>query len=147
MGRGFLGCPDKWRHPVGDHNVLQGITVHHLDATMSAASGIPVRFLQYLLPPIGWSHNCGITEGSGHRPGDSSVDHASRAPAALLARRLPAIMGFSVLVGLISSVAGLYLSFHADLPTGPSIVVVATGIFLAALLFSPSNGLIWQARR
>ena len=69
------------------------------------------------------------------------------ATAALLARRLPAIMVFSVLVGLISSVAGLYLSFHADLPTGPSIVVIATGIFLAALLFSPRNGLIWQTRR
>jgi manganese/iron transport system permease protein len=44
-------------------------------------------------------------------------------------------------------VAGLYLSFHADLPTGPSIVVVATGLFLAAMLFSPSKGVVWQAWR
>ena len=48
---------------------------------------------------------------------------------------------------LAATVAGLYLSFHADLPTGPSIVVVATGMFLAALLFSPSKGLVWQIWR
>ncbi len=116
------------------------------DATMSAASGIPVRFLQYLLPVL-----VGVTTVASLRAVGIVLVIAllitPAATAALLARRLPAIMVFSVLVGLISSVAGLYLSFHADLPTGPSIVVVATGIFLAALLFSPSNGLIWQARR
>ena len=45
---------------------------------------------------------------------------------------------------MAATVAGLYLSFHADLPTGPSIVVVATGMFLLALLFSPSKGMVWQ---
>ena len=116
------------------------------DATMSAASGIPVRFLQYLLPVL-----VGVTTVASLRAVGIVLVIAllitPAATAALLARRLPAIMVFSVLVGLISSVAGLYLSFHADLPTGPSIVVIATGIFLAALLFSPRNGLIWQTRR
>ena len=56
-------------------------------------------------------------------------------------------MAISVVTGFVSSVAGLYLSFHADLPTGPSIVVVATGLFLAAMLFSPSKGVVWQAWR
>ena len=69
------------------------------------------------------------------------------ATAALVARRLPGIMAFSVLTGLISTVAGLYLSFHADLPTGPSIVVVASGLFLVAMIFSPSKGLFWQIWR
>ena len=69
------------------------------------------------------------------------------ATAALLARRLPGIMTYSVVTGLAATVAGLYLSFHADLPTGPSIVVVATGMFLAALLFSPSKGMVWQIWR
>ncbi|WP_369695236.1 metal ABC transporter permease, partial [Salinicola salarius] len=31
-----------------------------------------------------------------------------------------------------ATVAGLYLSFYAGLPSGPSIVVVATGFFLLA---------------
>ncbi len=69
------------------------------------------------------------------------------ATAALMARRLPGIMAYSVVTGLAATVAGLYLSFHADLPTGPSIVVVATGMFLAALLFSPSKGMVWQIWR
>ena len=116
------------------------------DATMSAASGIPVRFLQYLLPVL-----VGVTTVASLRVVGIVLVLAllvtPAATAALLARRLPGIMIFSVLVGLISTVAGLYLSFHADLPSGPSIVVMATGIFLAALLFSPSKGVIWQALR
>lgn len=116
------------------------------DATMSAASGIPVRFLQYLLPLL-----VGITTVASLKAVGIVLVLAllvtPAATAALLARRLPGIMAFSVLTGLISTVAGLYLSFHADLPTGPSIVVVATGMFLAALLFSPSKGVVWQIWR
>ena len=116
------------------------------DATMSAASGIPVRFLQYLLPVL-----VGVTTVASLRVVGIVLVLAllvtPAATAALLARRLPGIMIFSVLVGLISTVAGLYLSFHADLPSGPSIVVMATGIFLAALLFSPSKGVIWPGLR
>ena len=116
------------------------------DATMSAASGIPVRFMQYLLPLL-----VGITTVASLKAvGIVLVIALLVTPAAtatLLARRLPGIITFSIVVGLISTVAGLYLSFHADLPTGPSIVVVATGLFMAALLFSPSKGVVWQVWR
>ncbi|MDA1129284.1 MAG: metal ABC transporter permease [Chloroflexi bacterium] len=113
------------------------------DATMSAASGIPVSFLQYLLPLL-----VGITTVASLKAVGIVLVLAllvtPAATAALMARRLPGIMTYSVVTGLIATVAGLYLSFHADLPTGPSIVVVATGMFLAALLFSPSRGMVWQ---
>ena len=66
------------------------------------------------------------------------------ATAMLLARRMPSIMAYSVAVGLIATVLGLYLSFYADLPSGPSIVLVATGLFLLALLFSPIKGILWR---
>ena len=116
------------------------------DATMSAASGIPVRFIQYLLPLL-----VGITTVASLKAVGIVLVLAllvtPAATAALLARRLPGVMTISVITGLISTVAGLYLSFHADLPTGPSIVVVATGLFLAAMLFSPSKGVVWQAWR
>jgi len=116
------------------------------DATMSAASGIPVRFMQYLLPLL-----VGITTVASLKAVGIVLVLAllvtPAATATLLARRLPGIITFSIVVGLISTVAGLYLSFHADLPTGPSIVVVATALFLAALLFSPSKGVVWQAWR
>ena len=113
------------------------------DATMSAASGIPVRFIQYLLPLL-----VGVTTVASLKAVGIVLVLAllvtPAATAALVARRLPGIMAFSVLAGLISTVAGLYLSFHADLPTGPSIVVVASGLFLAAMIFSPSKGVFWQ---
>mgnify|MGYP002847964911 FL=1 len=116
------------------------------DATMSAASGIPVRFLQYLLPLL-----VGVTTVVSLKAVGIVLVLAMlvtpAATAALLARRLPGIMAYSVVTGLIATVAGLYLSFHVDLPTGPSIVVVATGLFLAALLFSPSKGIVWQLWR
>lgn len=113
------------------------------DATMSAASGIPVRFIQYLLPLL-----VGVTTVASLKAVGIVLVLAllvtPAATAALVARRLPGIMAFSVLAGLISTVAGLYLSFHADLPTGPSIVVVASGLFLVAMIFSPSKGVFWQ---
>ena len=116
------------------------------DATMSAASGIPVRFIQYLLPLL-----VGITTVASLKAVGIVLVLAllvtPAATAALLARRLPGVMTISVITGLVSTVAGLYLSFHADLPTGPSIVVVATGLFLAAMLFSPSKGVVWLAWR
>ncbi|MBO19837.1 MAG: manganese ABC transporter permease [Chloroflexi bacterium] len=116
------------------------------DATMSAASGIPVRFLQYLLPLL-----VGVTTVVSLKAVGIVLVLAMlvtpAATAALLARRLPGIMAYSVVTGLIATVAGLYLSFHVDLPAGPSIVVVATGLFLAALLFSPSKGIVWQLWR
>ena len=116
------------------------------DATMSAASGIPVRFIQYLLPLL-----VGVTTVASLKAVGIVLVLAllvtPAATAALVARRLPGIMAFSVLAGLISTVAGLYLSFHADLPTGPSIVVVASGLFLAAMIFSPSKGVFWQIWR
>ena len=116
------------------------------DATMSAASGIPVRFIQYLLPLL-----VGITTVASLKAVGIVLVLAllvtPAATAALLARRLPGVITISVITGLVSTVAGLYLSFHADLPTGPSIVVVATGLFLAAMLFSPSKGVVWLAWR
>jgi ABC-type Mn2+/Zn2+ transport system permease subunit len=113
------------------------------DATMSAASGIPVRFMQYLLPVL-----VGVTTVASLKAvGIVLVLALLVTPAAtamLLARRMPSIMAYSVAVGLLATVLGLYLSFYADLPSGPSIVLVATGLFLLALLFSPIKGILWR---
>ena len=113
------------------------------DATMSAASGIPVRFMQYLLPVL-----VGVTTVASLKAVGIVLVLAllvtPSATAMLLARRMPSIMAYSVAVGLLATVLGLYLSFYADLPSGPSIVLVATGLFLLALLFSPIKGVLWR---
>ena len=44
----------------------------------------------------------------------------------LLARRFVGVMLIGALIGAASAVAGLYLSFHADLPSGPAMALVAT---------------------
>ena len=48
---------------------------------------------------------------------------------ALIARRIPAMMGVAAAVGIVSAYAGLLLSYHFDLAAGASIVVVAVAIF------------------
>ena len=69
------------------------------------------------------------------------------ATARLLARRLPYIMAGSILVALVSTVAGLYLSYHMDLASGPAIVLVATGIFIVVLAASPTKDLPFLRRK
>ncbi|HAI99360.1 MAG TPA: manganese ABC transporter permease, partial [Dehalococcoidia bacterium] len=82
------------------------------DATMSAASGIPVRFMQYLLPVL-----VGVTTVASLKAVGIVLVLAllvtPSATAMLLARRMPSIMAYSVAVGLIATVLGLYLSFYA----------------------------------
>ncbi|PKB66133.1 MAG: hypothetical protein BZY81_07805 [SAR202 cluster bacterium Io17-Chloro-G4] len=113
------------------------------DSTMSAASGIPVRFIQYLLPVL-----VGITAVVSLKAVGIILVLAllvtPPATGALLARRLPGIMAYGIATALVATVLGLYLSYHADIPSGPSIVVVATGLFLLAFLFSPAKGIVWS---
>ena len=65
------------------------------------------------------------------------------ATAYLLARRFVGVMLIGALIGVISAVAGLYLSFHADLPSGPAMALVATAIFGAAAVVKKR----WSVRR
>ncbi len=52
----------------------------------------------------------------------------------LLARRFVGVMVVGAVIGVLSAVVGMYLSFHANMPTGPVMALVATGLFgLAAL--------------
>ena len=116
------------------------------DSAMAAASGIPVRFMEYLLPLL-----IGFTAVASLKTvGIVLVLALLVTPAAtarLLARRLPAMMLVSVIVAWAAVIAGLYLSYHLDLPSGPAIVLVSTAIFLLALLLSPSRGLLRRRPR
>lgn len=60
------------------------------------------------------------------------------ATAYLLVKRLQSIMVLGSMIGVIASVSGMYLSYYFNLPSGPSIVMVAFGFFLLAFLFSPN---------
>ncbi len=64
------------------------------------------------------------------------------ATAYLLVKRLYQVMILGAVIGVVSSVSGMYLSYFYNLPSGPAIVLVVSGLFLLALLFSPSQGIL-----
>lgn len=61
---------------------------------------------------------------------------------------LVAAIGLAILIAAFSGYCGLLLSFHADLPSGPAIVLFAGGAYLVSLVLG-KYGLIlhWQRRR
>ena len=61
----------------------------------------------------------------------------------LLARRFVGVMIIGALVGAASAIVGLYLSFHADLPSGPSMALLATLMFTIAAVFKGT----WPLKR
>jgi len=64
------------------------------------------------------------------------------ATAYLLVNRLPAMMILSTLIGVVSAVLGLFLAFQFNVASGGAIVLVATGFFVLAFLFSPQRGMV-----
>lgn len=59
------------------------------------------------------------------------------AASALLTRRLSTMMMMATLVGIVSTVVGLYASFHLDLAAGPSIVLTAVIVMGLSFILSP----------
>ena len=64
----------------------------------------------------------------------------------LLTDRLGRMMVLAPVIGGLSALVGLYLSWSIDLPAGGTIVLVATTVFLACWLVAP-RGLLGAARR
>ena len=69
------------------------------------------------------------------------------ATAYLLTRRLPTMMWISAGLGIISSIAGLYFSYYANVASGAAIVLTATVIFILVFMVAPQRGVIWQHLR
>lgn len=54
----------------------------------------------------------------------------------------------AVAIGAAAGAAGLLLSFHAELPSGPCIVLVCGGVYILSVLFGTRDGIVtrrWQA--
>ena len=69
------------------------------------------------------------------------------ATAYLLVRRLPSMMVLSGLFGGVSSLVGLFASYHLNVASGAAIVLTTTLIFLVVFLFAPRKGLVWDLSR
>ena len=66
--------------------------------------------------------------------------------AYLLVKELHQMMLLGSVIGIIGSVGGLYISYYQNVPSGASIVLFISGLFLLALLFSPSQGILTRPR-
>lgn len=62
--------------------------------------------------------------------------------AYLLVKELHQMMVLGAIIGVISSVSGMYISYYLNVPSGAAIVLVVSGLFVLALLFSPSQGIL-----
>jgi manganese/iron transport system permease protein len=49
-------------------------------------------------------------------------------------------------IGALVSTMGVYISYYANLPSGPSIVLLSSSLFILSLLFSPNQGILTRHR-
>ena len=61
------------------------------------------------------------------------------------ARDITGMIAVAVGSAAVSGYAGLLLSYHANLPSGPAIILVAGGLYLVSVALGPVGGLVWQA--
>ena len=64
------------------------------------------------------------------------------AAARLIAKDITAMIAIAAAQGVAASYIGLIVSFHAGLPSGPLIILVAGVFYLLALVFGPAGGLL-----
>jgi manganese/iron transport system permease protein len=118
------------------------------DSTVATAAGIPTRPLEYgLLALIALSTVVAL-----QAVGIVLVIAMLVTPAAtagLLVRRLHHVIFLGVGLALVSAVVGLYVSYHASVASGASIVLVATALFAGALVLAPRRGVLarWRIDR
>ncbi len=62
--------------------------------------------------------------------------------ASLWVKELHQMIWLGAAIGVLVSIGGVYLSYYHNLPSGPTIALLATGLFLVSFLFSPSQGLL-----
>ncbi|MEM0992843.1 MAG: iron chelate uptake ABC transporter family permease subunit [Bacteroidota bacterium] len=64
--------------------------------------------------------------------------------ALLLSKRLERVLVIAAIVGLLSAIIGLLFAIIFETTPGPAMAVVATAIYLLAVLFAPEKGLIFR---
>lgn len=66
------------------------------------------------------------------------------ATALLLTNKLKIVLVISAFLGLLSAILGMVLSILFNTPPGPMMVVVATSLYVIAVIFSPEKGLLFR---
>ncbi len=118
------------------------------DPTVAEAAGVPVRFLEYMLPLLVALTTVAAIKSVGNVMVMSLLVVPS-VTGTLVAQRLSSIMAASVVSALIAVVVGLYCSYYFDLPPGPTIVVASVALLLLVVIISPRRGFLpsWLKRK
>jgi manganese/iron transport system permease protein len=66
--------------------------------------------------------------------------------AYLLVKELYRMMLLGAALSVLASISGLYVSYYWNIPSGAAIVLVVCLLFLLALLFSPSQGILTRPK-
>jgi len=60
-------------------------------------------------------------------------------------RDITGMIGVAIGCAIASGYAGLLISYHLSLPSGPAIILVAGVLYGLSVLFGPVGGLVWLA--
>ncbi len=122
------------------------LLITSFDPTMAMTIGISVTIIHYLLMSL---LSMSIVAGLQSVGVVLLVAMLITPPATayLLTDSLKKILVLSSLLGVLSSVIGLYLSYHFNFSSGASIVLVAVFLFTLAFIFSPKEGLVTKFLR
>ena len=69
------------------------------------------------------------------------------ASARLITQDMTAMIAIAAAQGIVAGYTGLVVSFHAGLPSGPLIILMAGLLYLLALVFGPAGGLLRRFKR
>ncbi|MBA2253117.1 MAG: metal ABC transporter permease [Nitrospirales bacterium] len=108
------------------------------DQEMAEASGVPARRIYYLLLTL-----IALTMVVSLKTVGAILVFAMvlipASTAYQLTHSLSHMTLYAVVIGTSSAVGGVLLSYMWDVPTGPTIVLLATGIFFVSVLLSPKR--------
>ncbi len=143
---------DLWRTLLIAIAVLIGVAMFYrellfycFDPLAAKAMGIPVHLINFGL-------TAAITLtiiASMQAVGVVLVVSLLTGPAAtayLLVKRLHMMMIIGAVIGVFASVSGMYVSYYQNVPSGSAIVLIISVLFLLALLFSPSQGILTKGK-
>ncbi|WP_428522942.1 metal ABC transporter permease [Roseibium sp.] len=109
------------------------LVLHSFDAAQAQASGLPVNLLHYGLLTALSLTIVAILSATGLILAIGLVI-APGAIAFLLVRKFSTMLWVSVVVCMLSMLAGTYLSFFIDSAPAPTIVLILTAAFIAAFI-------------
>lgn len=148
-----IAAPDLWLMGIICPAVLLIVAVMYqrlklisFDPVGAQALGVPVQAVHYLLMGLLAATIVAGIKSTGVILVVAMVITPASA-AYQLTNRLWVMILLAGTIGGVSAGAGMSLAFAVNAPTGPSMVIIAALIFIAAVLLSPGHGLIFDRLR